>query len=1793
MVLSLATQKANAQTVTVASNSKIGTNDGATINAMVTDGTSTYIGGNFSEIYRFGGSGASISTTTALADQAFPNVLGVVTASVPDGSGGWFIGGSFTFVAGNARNGLAHINSDGTLDMTWNPNVTGLTARVMTIVISGSNLYVGGQFSAVGGQTRNCLAKISTTGAGLSDATWNPAMSAGGSDQIRSIILNGTDLYVGGLFTSIGGQTRNNLAKIATTGTGAADATWNPNINALVGSLLVVGTDIYVGGFFAGTNSVNGTTTRNNIAKISTTGAGLVDATWNPNPTVTSGSVDITAFATDGTDLFVGGYFEAIGGQTRQHLAKLSLTGTGSADATWFPIPSSLSGTSFRVSGLIVSGTQVYVSGDFNQMNTDFTQGLCRLSTTGVGAVDATWDAKVAPFVKSITLSGTNLYVGLDYNVAAGATRLGFNAVTRQGLAKIDNATGNLDMTWNPNISAGGVGTGLISALALSGTNLFIGGIFTTVGGTAKTNIAKISTSGTGALSASWTNSVNNTPGISPINTMVIDGTSLYVGGKFTLASGQTRNNVAKFSTTDLTTVDGTWNPNANNTVNAIAVSGTDVFIGGAFTTINGATSRNFLAKCTTTNSTVDATWNPAPNAAVLALTVEGTNIYVGGLFASNPPTNSTISIGGAARNNIARLSMTGTGAADSFGAGAGAIGTGGIRQIILGQNSVYATGVADDIYRLRKNSNPFIDTNFKLVIVSGYTSSMSLSGDILTVAGIFQIVRNTAATYQYLTYDFANLSVNPDISNDAAFATFSGCVGTASTHQSFIVYGNHLTANVTLTAPANFEISIDGGASYNTTQIITQTSGSIPNTTVRVRISSASTAGFGSANLAITSGTITVNVALTYNLTTKPTITLGTVSSVSTSATSFSLPFSASTGSPTTYSITAVAPNAMPSFVNVVNATFTGISPIAVPIPASLAGVYNFEMIVSTATCSSVIMPFTLTVTGPTISVTSTMTAFTGCEGVFVRPTKSYTVTGSNLTANIVITAPAGFEIKDAANLMGMFGSTVTLTPSAGTVNATINVQYTQAAAGSPLGNITHTSTGAGIQNVAVSATLTPAPTVTIGTVSTVLTSATSFIIPYTATTNSPNQYSVFASGPTSMAGFTNVTNQVLSGTSGNITVTIPASAANTYNFALEVINTTTGCSGGITFTVTVAATLPPCTLYVRKDGSDANNGVADNSAGAKLTLQAAMNSIPDGCTIILNTGIYNETATLTGKSITLQSVGNPTVQTINMNGAAKTITLTGAIGISEILNLQAGDVASNGNLTLLSTATKQAMLINTGTSTVTGDVTIQRYFRTNTVIHSNATSGSAYRHIASPVTNANFTQITDNFSIVVNAAYNTSNRPGRVRPYPTIYAYNPLEAGNPTKIVSGSNPEFDKGWQSPLSLTSAMLVGTGYTVIAPGNIVLDITGTLNNSPASNITLPIYPASSSMNGSASLGWNFIGNPYPSPISWDAVRGLSTGLDDAIYLYTATSTYSGLFATRVPSTGISSPAGAVTDDIAVMQGFIVKANAIGNVVMNNTVRSTTYKNPNSFRSEDNNLVAAQEKIQEKHQGIIRLKMTNTSKEADETVVYFIDKATENYDRKYDAVKFKLNEGNVPSFFSTYNKENYAINALQNLKDDTTIPLTVNVTSEGKQSISLLEQAGFNRKVELYLLDNATNTHYDLSKGVFEFTAASGLIENRFFLIAKPQFTAAELNGDNLNLYPNPSSETLNISIGDDYKGELTLRLTDVSGREVWTAKAEKTGKIYENSVNIENLASGTYILEVSGAKKMVKKVMKQ
>lgn len=93
----------------------------------------------------------------------------------------------------------------------------------------------------------------------------------------------------------------------------------------------------------------------------------------------------------------------------------------------------------------------------------------------------------------------------------------------------------------------------------------------------------------------------------------------------------------------------------------------------------------------------------------------------------------------------------------------------------------------------------------------------------------------------------------DPTISISGSLLPFASTEGTASAAQTFSVYGNYLTANLLISAPAGYEISTDGSA-YNSSMSFTPSFNSVALPTLYVRLASSASAGAVSGSIEITS---------------------------------------------------------------------------------------------------------------------------------------------------------------------------------------------------------------------------------------------------------------------------------------------------------------------------------------------------------------------------------------------------------------------------------------------------------------------------------------------------------------------------------------------------------------------------------------------------------------------------------------------------------------------------------------------------------------------------------------------------------------------------------------------------------------------------------------------------------------------------------------------------------------------------------------------------------------------------
>ncbi|MCU0425311.1 MAG: IPT/TIG domain-containing protein [Candidatus Kapabacteria bacterium] len=573
----------------------------APVNAITYNAGTVYVGGSFSQWYpsnapMIGSRCVQLDAATGDALTPFPVVNGDVAAIVADGSGGWYIGGTFTSVGGVPRNNIAHILNTGALDMMWNPNAN---AGVQALALSGATVYAGGVFNNIGGQPRNLIAALDAV---TGNATaWNP----NADNFVRAIAVNGATVYVSGGFMNVGGQPRSRIAALdAATGNATA---WNPNANSEVHVLAVNGTTVYAAGLF--TNI--GGQPRNRIVALDAA-TGLATA-WDPNA-----DQPVRALVVSGTTVYVAGTFTNIGGQPRNRIAALDAA-TGLA-TTWNPIADNF------VNSLAVSGTTVYAGGVFANIGGQLRNRIAALDAATGNAT--AWTPHANGNVPVLAVNGTTICAGGSFTACGIPGR-----VIRNYIAALNEATG-APTAWNPNAN------GTVFTLTVNGANVYAGGAFTSIGGQPRSRIAALDAV-TGNATA-WNPNADN-----QVNSIAVDGTTVYAGGNFTNIGAAARNRLAALDAgTGLATA---WNPNPNSQIVTVVVNGSTVYVGGFGMTAIGGSFRNNIAAVDAVSGLATA-WDPnAGGTSVSGIALNGSTVYVGGSYSS---------LGGSTRTGLGAIDI-------------------------------------------------------------------------------------------------------------------------------------------------------------------------------------------------------------------------------------------------------------------------------------------------------------------------------------------------------------------------------------------------------------------------------------------------------------------------------------------------------------------------------------------------------------------------------------------------------------------------------------------------------------------------------------------------------------------------------------------------------------------------------------------------------------------------------------------------------------------------------------------------------------------------------------------------------------------------------------------------------------------------------------------------------------------------------------------------------------------------------------------------------------------------------
>jgi len=248
----------------------------------------------------------------------------VISSSIQS-DGKIIIGGDFTLYDGTARTRIARLNIDGSLDTSFNPG-TGANSRVQTISIqSDGKIIIAGYFSSYNGTSRFGIARLNTDGS--LDTSFDPG-SGVNLPIFNTAIQNDGKIIFGGQFTLFDGTAINRIARLNTDG--SLDTSFDPGSGANLPietiSIQNDGKIIIVGLF----TSYNGTP-RNRIARLNTDGS--LDTFFDPGAGANN-PIDTCVLQSDGK-IIIGGQFTLFDGTAINRIARLNTD--GSLDTTFDP----------------------------------------------------------------------------------------------------------------------------------------------------------------------------------------------------------------------------------------------------------------------------------------------------------------------------------------------------------------------------------------------------------------------------------------------------------------------------------------------------------------------------------------------------------------------------------------------------------------------------------------------------------------------------------------------------------------------------------------------------------------------------------------------------------------------------------------------------------------------------------------------------------------------------------------------------------------------------------------------------------------------------------------------------------------------------------------------------------------------------------------------------------------------------------------------------------------------------------------------------------------------------------------------------------------------------------------------------------------------------------------------------------------------------------------------------------------------------------------------------------------
>lgn len=548
---------------------------------------------------------------------------GIVKSSVVQPDGKMIIAGEFTQYNGITANLVCRLNSDGSIDHTFNSEATSSGAIEAIALQSDGKILIGGSSNS---SPYGYFRRLNTDGS--IDMTFPPNLISNGFyGMVKSIVIQ-TDgkILVGGYFDYYDSGIANRILRL--NDDGSIDSTFNPGQGFNNGvRTIALQTDgkILVGGEFS---SFDGTTS-NRIVRLNDNGT--LDNTFNTGSGADFSINDILLLSDN--KVMVVGSFSTFNGSQLRKIVRLENNGT--IDNTFINDLNNSIGSEIYDIAIEADG-HLIVSGDFQLSGSIPVCDIARLNSDG-------------SLNNSLSACGNNIDGAIYHTTVLNDQKLLISGWYIHFILRL-HPNGSIDGTFNPVFGV----SGHINAItSTTSGKIIVGGRFRSYNGVDSQNIAQLNEDGT--VDAGFQSGSGFSGSDASVNAICQQADEkIIIGGYFQEYNGIPAGNIVRLNSNG--TLDNSFSTGTGflGSVNSICVQPDGkIILGGDFLTYNGTAANSIIRLLPNGDIDNGFTYGNGINGYVstLALQADGKIIVAGDFDQYN----------GSAYNSIIRLNTDGS----------------------------------------------------------------------------------------------------------------------------------------------------------------------------------------------------------------------------------------------------------------------------------------------------------------------------------------------------------------------------------------------------------------------------------------------------------------------------------------------------------------------------------------------------------------------------------------------------------------------------------------------------------------------------------------------------------------------------------------------------------------------------------------------------------------------------------------------------------------------------------------------------------------------------------------------------------------------------------------------------------------------------------------------------------------------------------------------------------------------------------------------------------------------------